>query len=283
MIERSEYPPGVPCWIDSGQPDPKAAAQFYSGLFGWQMEDRMPEDAPGHYVVALLDGREVAAVGSLPPEVPQLASWNTYVRVESADKVREAGGTVAMEPFDVFDAGRMALVADPAGAVFAIWQPNQMIGARVVNEPGSWNWSDLRSSDPEGAKAFYAEVFGWQAVEIDVGPGTATMWQVPGYGDFLERTVDPGIRKRHEGAGAPPSFADAIGWLVPLERSTTPEAAPHWHATFAVEDADTAAARAGELGGEVVAAPTDMPYVRTSLLRDPQGAAFTISQFRPPA
>ncbi|HEY1853794.1 MAG TPA: VOC family protein [Solirubrobacterales bacterium] len=286
MIERTEYPAGVPCWVDSGQPDPLAAAEFYGGLLGWEMAETMPPGAPGHYIVARLDGREVAAVGSLPAAVPQVPAWNTYVRVESADetaaKAREAGGSVLMEPFDVFEAGRMAVLADPSAAAFCIWQPRQMIGARVVNEPSSWNWSDLRSDDPEAATAFYGAVFGWQAVELDVGPGTATLLQMPGYGDFLERTVDPEIRKRQEGGGAPPGFEDAIGWLVPLERSSTPDAAPHWHVTFAVDDADATAARAAKLGGEVVSSPTDMPWVRIAVLRDPQGATFTISKFQPP-
>jgi predicted enzyme related to lactoylglutathione lyase len=277
----------VPCWVDSGQPDPPAAAEFYAGLFGWELEDMMPGDVPGHYFVARLQGKAVAAVGSIPPDVPQIAAWNTYVCVESADesadRVREAGGAVAMEPFDVFEAGRMALVADPAGAVFCLWQPNQMTGAELVNDvPGSWNWSDLRTSDPEGAKAFYGTVFGWEALEIQAGPGTATLWRAPGYGDFLERTVDPDIRKRQQEVGAPPGFEDAIGWLVPLAQSTTPDAAPHWHVTFAVDDADATAARAAELGGEVVAAPTDMPWVRIAVLRDPQGATFAINKFQPP-
>lgn len=286
MQERNKYPPGVPCWIDAGEPDPQAAAEFYGGLFGWQLEERMPEDVPGNYILALLEGREATAVGSLPPDVPQRAAWNTYVCVESADesaaKVRDAGGTVMMEPFDVFEAGRMAYVADPAGAAFAVWQPNQMIGARVVNEPGSWNWSDLRTSDPERAKEFYGSVFGWEAAEIEAGPGTATLWRAPGYGDFLERTVDPEIRKRQEEVGAPPGFEDAIGWLVPVEQSTTPDAAPHWHVTFAVDDADATAARAAELGGAVAVPPTDMPWVRIAVLRDPQGAVFTVSKLQPP-
>ncbi len=286
MIERTEYPPGVPSWIDCGEPDPVAAAEFYGGLFGWQLEERMPDEAPGHYLSALLDGKPVAAVGSLPADVPQVAAWNTYVRVESADssaeQIRAAGGTVVMEPFDVFGAGRMAFAADPAGATFSIWEPREMIGARVVNEPGSWNWSDLRTNDPEGARAFYGAVFGWEAVELDVGPGIATMWQRPGYGDFLESTVDPEIRRRQEGGGAPPGFEDAIGWLVPLEQSTTPDAAPHWHVTFAVDDADATAERAQRLGGEVVSPPADLPWVRLATLRDPQGAVFTVSRFQPP-
>lgn len=286
MQERNEYPPGVPCWIDSGQPDPAAAAEFYGGLFGWELEETMPAEAPGHYFIGRLEGREVAAVGSLPPQLPQVAAWNTYVCVESADesaaKAQDAGGAELMAPFDVFEAGRMALLADPAGAMFCIWQPNQMQGARIVNEAGSWNWSDLRTSDPEGAKAFYGSVFGWEATTIDAGPGTATLWRAPGYADFLEATVDPEIRKRQAEVGAPPGFEDAIGWLVPVDSSTTPDAAPHWHVTFAVADAEASAARAAELGGEVAVPPTEMPWVKLAVLRDPQGAAFTVSQFQPP-
>ena len=287
MQERNEYPPGVPCWIDSGQPDPPAAAEFYGGLFGWELEDMMPGDVPGHYFVARVQGKAVAAVGSIPQDVPQIAAWNTYVCVESADesadRVRDAGGTVVMEPFDVFEAGRMALIADPAGAVFCLWQPNQMKGAELVNDArGAWNWSDLRTTDPEGANAFYGAVFGWETLAIDVGVGTATMWRVPGYGDFLERTVDPEIRKRHQEVGAPPGFEDSIGWLVTIGQGTPADETPRWHVTFAVEDADAIAARAAELGGEVTSPPTDMPWVRNATLRDPQGAAFTISKFVPP-
>lgn len=286
MQERNEYPPGVPCWIDSGQPDPEAAAEFYGGLFGWDLENMMPPEAPGHYFVARLQGRDVAAVGSLPQDLPQVAAWNTYVCVESADetaaKVREAGGSVVIEPFDVFEAGRMAYLADPAGATFCVWQPNQMKGAGIVNEPGTWNWSDLRTTDAEGAKAFYGAVFGWETTAVDVGVGTATMWRAPGYGDFLERTVDPDIRKRQEEVGAPPGFEDAIGWLVTIGEGTPPGEAPRWHVTFAVEDADASADRGAELGGEVTLPPTDLPWVRIANLRDPQGAEFTVSQFQPP-
>jgi len=157
-----------------------------------------------------------------------------------------------------------------------------MIGARLVNEAGCWNWCALRTSDTKGNREYKAADIGWEASEIDAGPGIATLWRAPGYGDFLERTVDPEIRKRQKDVGAPPGFEDAIGWLVPLEHSTTPDAAPHWHVTFSVDDADATAARAAELGGEVALPPTDMPWVRLAVLRDPQGAEFTVSQFQPP-
>ena len=127
MPDRDGYIPGVPCWVDSGQPDPDAAAAFYGGLFGWELEDTMPAGSPGKYYMARLRGGDVAALGSLPEGAPPVATWTTYIQVASADetaaKVTEAGGRVLARPFDVFDAGRMAMLADPEGAVFGVWQP----------------------------------------------------------------------------------------------------------------------------------------------------------------
>jgi predicted enzyme related to lactoylglutathione lyase len=132
MSERDGYEPGVPCWVDTGQPDPEAATGFYGSLFDWEFEDRMPADSPGRYFVAQLRGRDVAAVGSLPDQAPSTPMWNTYIWVESADEaaagVKEAGGSALMEPFDVLDAGRMAVFADPTGAAFCVWQANEQKG-----------------------------------------------------------------------------------------------------------------------------------------------------------
>jgi predicted enzyme related to lactoylglutathione lyase len=286
MQERNGYPPGVPCWVDTGQPDPDAAVEFYRGLFGWEFEDRMPPDAPGKYFVAQLRGRDVAAVGSLPEDMPQTAVWNTYVWVEGADdaaaKVKAEGGGVLTEPFDVGDAGRMAVVADPAGAAFCIWEARASKGAQLVNEPGTWNWSDLYTVDLDAAKSFYGAVFGWESQVLDLGNGGPTMWRVPGYGDFLEKGADPEIRSRQADVQAPPGFEDAIGWLNPSEHAPDGDSQPHWHVTFSVADADATADRAAELGGEVISPPTDVPYVRIATLRDPQGAAFSIGKFQPP-
>src|SRR3954468_348387 len=139
MSNQDRYIPGVPCWVDTTQPDPEAAVAFYGELFGWELEDVMPAGAPAKYLAPRLRGGAVAAVGSLPEGAPPSATWNTYVWVADADettaKVRAAGGSVLGEPFDVFDAGRMAVLADPAGAVFRAWQANKHRGATVVNEP----------------------------------------------------------------------------------------------------------------------------------------------------
>src|ERR671933_1016911 len=138
MPERDGYIPGVPCWVDTSQPDPEAALPFYSGLFGWEFEDTMPEGSDGNYFIGRIRGGAVAAVGSSPEGAPSMATWNTYVWVTSADetaaKVRDAGGRVAIEPFEVMDAGRMAVLTDPEGAAFCAWQARNHKGAQVVNE-----------------------------------------------------------------------------------------------------------------------------------------------------
>jgi uncharacterized protein len=288
LLERESYPPGVPCWVDTSQPDPEAAAKFYGCLFGWEFEDRMPADSPGRYLVGRLRGRDVAGVGSQPEGMPPTAVWNTYVCVESADeaaaKAKDAGGQVLMEPFDVVDAGRMAVLADPEGAVFCVWQPKGTVGAQLVNEPGTWNFSELNTQDPDRAAAFYGELFGWVAQTLDSGEagGDFTMFRLPGYGDHLAER-DPGIRERQSEVGAPEGFEDAVAWLVPMTGDQFPEGTPpHWSITFAVDDADATAARAAELGGTVLAPPFDAPWVRMTVLSDPQGAVFTASKFTPP-
>jgi uncharacterized protein len=286
VLARDEYPPGVPCWIDTAQPDPRAAASFYGHLFGWEFEDRMPADVPGHYLVARLEGRDVAAVGSVPNGTPPgPVTWTTYVAVDSADdvaaRVTDAGGLVLAGPFDVLDAGRMAVCSDPSGAVFDLWQAGSHRGAQAVNAPNTWNWSDLNTRDVEGAKAFYGAVFGWEALTVGFGGFEATMWRLPGYGDFLER-LDPDLRSRHSEAGVPEGFSDAIGWMMPMPADQYPDdVAAHWSVTFSVDDTDAVAARAADLGGRVVTQPFDVEMARVAVLRDPQGAAFTVSRFDP--
>jgi predicted enzyme related to lactoylglutathione lyase len=280
MPERDGYIPGVPCWIDTSQPDPEAAAMFYSGLFGWEFEDVMAPESEGTYLIARLRGGPVAAVGCSPEGAPPMAMWNTYVSVESADetasKVRDAGGTTLMEPFDVMDAGRMAVFADPEGAAFCVWQAKQHKGARIVNEAGSLNFNGLNTRDVEGAKSFYGSVFGWRTLTLD---GDAGMWTMPGYGDHLEQG-DPDLRKRMAEVGAPAGFEDVVASITPIP-DDQPDVAAHWNVTFAVDDADAIAAKATELGGRVIVAPFDAPWVRMTVIADPEGATFIASKFVP--
>jgi predicted enzyme related to lactoylglutathione lyase len=274
------YIPGVPCWVDTNQPDPQAAAEFYRGLFGWELEDQMPPESGAHYFAARIRGHDVAAVSSVPEGAPPIATWNTYVWVQRADataeKVREAGGAVLSEPFDVFDAGRMAVCSDPEGAVFCLWQPNRHRGATLVNAPGTVNFNDLHTRDLERAKAFYSAVFGWTTLEMD---GGFTAWSLPGYGDFLE-AINPGTRERNAALGAPDGFADVVASLSVLG-AEQPDTPAHWGVTFAVEAADATAERAAGLGGTVLAGPFDAPWVRMAVIADPQGATFVASQFVP--
>jgi len=274
MSPTRTYPGGVPSWIDTEQPDPDAAQHFYGRLLGWTFETVSPPGTP-LYVIAKLDGRDVAGLALADPDA---AAWNTYVAVDDADataaRVAAAGGKVVSGPFDPGPAGRTAFCRDPEGAPFRLWQAGRRLGAEVVNEPGSWNFSDLHTDRPSDEILFYTEVFGWVVEDL----GFATMVRRPGYADHLAATVDPEIRARHQAGGAPAGFSDAIAWVVPLRPGTE----PHWHVTFAVADRDATVDAAERLKADVIATE-DARWTRTAVIRDPQGATFTASQFTPPA
>ena len=279
MPERDGYIPGVPCWVDTSQPDPEATLLFYSGLFGWEFENAMPDGTQGKYFIGRIRDGDVAAVGSIPEGAPPMAVWNTYVWVANADetasKARDAGGGVTTEPFDVMDSGRMAVLTDPEGAVFCVWQAKNHKGAKVVNEHGSLNFNGLATRDTKSAEVFYGAVFGWKTLALPAG----LMWTLPGYGDHLEQG-SPGLREQTAQMGAPEGFIDVVAALNPIadDDSETPA---HWSVTFGVDDANAAAAKASELGGEVVAGPFDAPWSRMAVIKDPHGAAFMASQFVP--
>jgi predicted enzyme related to lactoylglutathione lyase len=268
---RDGYLDGVPCFVDTSQPDVEAAQRFYGGLFGWQFEERMP----GTYWMATLDGLDVAGLARQPDEA---ASWNTYIQVSSADKATadamQLGARVPVPPFDVAEAGRMSVIADPTGAVFCTWEPRGHHGAQLVNAPGTWNWSDIYTPDPSLAEPFYRALFGWEARPVSFGEASGIMWTRPGYGDTLE-TLDPGVRRRHQEAGAPEGFTDCVGWLMQDDGPS------RWAVTFAVDDADESANRAAELGGEVIVPPYDAGPVRVAQVRDPGGAVLTVSRYYP--
>jgi uncharacterized protein len=268
------YPPGVPCWVDTEQPDVDAAIAFYGGLFGWTFEDVMPPGAPSRYVIAGLNGRDVGAIAG-PAE--GAVTWNTYVCVDDADatvrRLESLGAGVRSAPADAGEGGRGATLTDPEGVELRIWQPRRRRGVQVANEPGAWNFSDLHTADPEPAIAFYGKAFGWEFSDV----GFATMIRRPGYGDHLEATIDPDIRARQSGLG-PPGFEDAIAWLAPIAKDEQ----PHWHVSFTVADRDQAVADAERLGAHVLGQQESM-WTRTALIRDPGGAEFTASEFTPPS
>jgi predicted enzyme related to lactoylglutathione lyase len=271
VLARDGYPVGVPCWIDTSQRDLDAAKRFYGALFAWEFE----EWTPGRYMVASKDGLDVAGIAHQPDGEP---TWNTYIQVDSADWATadaiQLGGKALVPPFDVADAGRMSVIADPSGAVFCMWEPKGHNGAQLVNAAGSWNWSDLHAPDPSLVEPFYRALFGWDATAVSFGEISATMWRRPGYGDTLEART-PGIREMHEKAGAPEGFTDCVGWLLEGKGPS------RWKVTFSVDDTDATVAQAVELGAEVLVPPYDAGPTRVAELRDPQGAAFTVSVYAP--
>ena len=258
MPVRTSYTQGTPNWVDLQTSNQDAAKAFYSGLFGWTYDDQPMPDGPV-YSMAMLGGHTVAAIAPQPPEMAAAGAppmWNTYLAVDSVDeaaaKVGPAGGTIAMEPFDVMDAGRMAFVLDPSGAPVALWQANQHIGATLVNEPGTVVWNELITDNP-AALPFYEQVLGLTTTTTEMGEGKYTMFQVGG---------------------------KEVGGTMPPQTAGMPN---HWHVYFAVADADAAAAKIRELGGSVVAGPFGTPIGKMAVVTDPQGAAFSIFQAPAPA
>jgi len=258
MPTRDSYAQGTPNWVDLQTTDQAAAKAFYGGVFGWSYDDQ-PMEGDAVYSLAKLGDENVAAIA---PQSPELAAagappmWNTYLAVDSADeaaaKVGPAGGTVAMEPFDVMDAGRMAFVLDPSGAPVAFWQAGRHIGATLVNEPGTVVWNELITDNP-AVVSFYERVLGVTTATAEMGEGKYTMFQVAG---------------REVGGTTPPMM----------------EGVPnHWHVYFAVADADASAAKITELGGSVMVPPFDTPIGKMAVVTDPQGAVFSLFQASAPA
>lgn len=269
MSEQRTYPAGVPCWVDLEASDVEAACEFYSGLFGWELADAAPPDAPVSYFIATLGGADVAAIGP-----GDSGGWNTYIAVEDAEEaataVTRAGGRVTLGPEPVGPAGTRVDAGDTQGASFRLWQPGRRLGAQRVNEPGTWNFSHLSTSDSDAAIPFYAEVFGWQVAIF----GDAGMAHVPGYGAHLAATSDPEIYERQ--ANAPDGFEDAVAGIIRAE-----DGPAEWQVMFSVADRDEAAADAERLGAEVTAA-YETDWTRIARIRDPLGAALILSQFAPP-
>jgi uncharacterized protein len=259
MSERNGFEPGVPCWVAGVHPDPAAAARFYTELFGWEAEDLMPADSSESYTVCRLRGRDVAALVSAgPTPAPPSPIWGTHVWVDSADEAtaaaRDAGGTVVAEPFDSPGGGRVAVIADPSDGVFGLWEPQGHEGAQLVNEPSAWAMSLLSTPDPEAAKAFYGDLFGWTTESF----GPATLFRLSGYVG---------------GEPSQPVPRDVIAVMVEGEAPAV------WRPDFWVADIDAAVETASAQGGTTVAPPYDAaPNMKQAVLADPQGATFSITQ-----
>jgi predicted enzyme related to lactoylglutathione lyase len=250
-MEITSYKPGTPSWIDLGSPNTDESAAFYGTLFGWEVLPAMPDS--GGYRMCHHNGRPVAAFGGqMQPDIPPY--WTTYVSVTDADAtakaVETAGGRVLQAPMDVFDQGRLAVFADPNGAVFSVWQPNKFAGAGVVNEPNTLTWNELTTRKSDRAIVFYSEVFGWTANAMPGGEGV----------DYSVWMLDDG----------------PVGGMLPMDDTFPPDLPPFWQVYFSVADTDATVAKAVELGGSVQMEPSSTPQGRMAVLRDPHGAMFAV-------
>lgn len=260
MQETPEYAPGTFCWVELGTTNGEAAKKFYTELFGWSFVDS--PIGPGMvYTMLKLDGKDVGALYEMPPEMTAQGIppyWLSYASTTNADetaaKAKSLGATLMKEPFDVFDVGRMAVIEDPTGAVFAIWQAGRHKGAGVVNVPGAFCWNELATTDTVKDGEFYAGLFGWGKDVQNFGM-EYTMFT---NGD---RPAGGMFKLTPEMAGIP----------------------PHWLVYFAVDDCDAKTKKATELGATVMKPADDIPGIgRFSILRDPQSAPFAIIKLESP-
>ena len=247
MGERSSHPPGTFSWADLTTTDTESAKRFYATVLGWDYAD-LPAGEGRVYTMAHRDGHEVAAMGEDPAQLPH---WNTYVTVDSADvsaeRAGELGGTVVMPAFDVMDAGRMAVIQDPTGAMLCLWEPRGNIGARLVNAPGAMTWDDLVTTDIDAAERFYRELFGWTTSETP---------EAGGYRVIMNRSrSNGGMLPRRPEMGDMPS---------------------NWTPYFGVADLEEAQRLVTEAGGQVVAGPQAVPAGAFIVISDPQGAVCSL-------
>jgi predicted enzyme related to lactoylglutathione lyase len=251
MPQRTSYTEGTPNWAELLTTDPDAAKAFYGQLFGWRYDD-MPIPQGPVYSMAVKDDGVVAAIAPQPPDMVAQGippTWNTYLAVDDVDavaaRVEPAGGKLLMQPSDVMDAGRMAFMMDPTGAVVGLWQARAHVGATRVNEPGAVIWNELMTDNEGASVAFYQKVVGLSTNTMEFGEGTYTMFT---------------------------SGADSVGGTCPAP----PGVPNHWHVYFAVADTSDAARRATELGGTMISEPMDFSIGTGVVLRDPQGGYFSV-------
>ena len=259
MAQFTQHLPGTFCWPELATTDQKAAVAFYRGLFGWTVNEQDMGPA-GTYTIFQLGGQDVGAGYTMRAEEREHGApphWNAYISVEDAGaaaaRAHELGATVIAQPFDVMDAGRMAILQDPTGAMFQVWQPGTSIGVRTLNEPGALCWTELTTSDTFSAERFYTALFGWKPKHS--GPESPM--------PYTEFTV--------EGANGP-----SIGMMAkpPHLPPTVPS---FWLPYFQVADVDASVAKATSLGAEVHFGPQDIPNAgRFAVIADPQGAAFAV-------
>ncbi len=261
MPERTSYVHGTPSWVDLATPDVDAACEFYGELFEWQAETPADPEQAGGYRSFTLRGKHVAGVMPVRDE-RQPAAWVTHVTVDdveaTAKAVESAGGSVMVAPMDVLTEGRFAVFADPAGAVFATWEPRDHKGAQLINEPGALTWNELATPNAEDSIGFYSNVFGWTHQE-SLMPGM----EHPYY-DW----------KRDD---------ESVAGMMQITEESHPGVPPHWLTYFAVEGIDRTVAKVEQLGGAISLEPQTIELGRFAVLSDPQGAVFAVMQMNQPA
>jgi predicted enzyme related to lactoylglutathione lyase len=244
----ANHPNGSPCWVDIGVPDLRRAIDFYTALFGWEVNEGPAEY--GGYSMCLVDGAPVAAIAPVMHENATSYWWNVYFATDDLDAtvklIGENGGQIVMEPMDVMGQGRMAMAKDPSGAQFGLWQGQAHTGAQIIREPDSMCWSELSTPDSAGSRAFYAAILE-RPVE-DMG--------MPGFDYATVKVGEESV------AGI---------WGVPGEDA-------RWTPYFAVDGTDAAVARVTAAGGTIVREAQDSPYGRFAILADPYGAVFAVME-----
>jgi predicted enzyme related to lactoylglutathione lyase len=255
-MEVTKYEPGTFSWVDYGAKDLDAAKAFYSELFDWSLVEVPTPTGP--YVMAQIDGKNVAALMALTEPETQTGvppHWNSYVTIEDAEataaRIKQLGGQVFAEPFDVMGEGRMAVVGDPTGAVFCLWQPQNSIGAVLVNEPNTFCWNELYTNDLEAAERFYTSLFGWNSKQALSSDNT--------------RLVE-----LYNGERPAATFMEIQAEWGPMP--------PVWGVYFAVANCEAACEKAKGLGAQVVLEPRDIPPGRFAVIQDPQGGSFSVIQ-----
>ncbi|MCX4587926.1 VOC family protein [Streptomyces sp. NBC_01481] len=251
MTEATRHTPGTPCWVSLMVHGLDRTQTFYGELFGWEFSPGPQQLGP--YVRALIDGKEVAGIGILPADRQLPIAWTPYLATDDADTtaetIRSCGGTVGVGPLDAEDAGRMAVVTDPAGAVFGIWQASAHGGTAVYGTHGTPVWNELLTVETSSVGKFYQAVFGYE-VEAVVSADL----------DYVTLLLE----------GRPVASLHGVGHALPRNRGT------HWMTYFEVEDPDEAAERVVGLGGHVVQPPREASSGRLAIVADPEGAVFTI-------
>ncbi|MFI0235080.1 VOC family protein [Streptomyces sp. NPDC016845] len=243
--------PGTPCWVSLMVHDMAATQEFYGALFGWEF--RPGPQQLGPYARALLDGREVAGIGELPPDRHLPIAWTPYLASDDVDgtaaSVRQCGGTVGVGPLDAGEAGRMAIGSDPSGAVFGIWQAAEHLGMTVTGVPGAVAWNELVTRDTSSVSKFYQSVFGYTEEAV-----------VSADFDCLTLLVE----------GRPVASVQGVGHALPRHRGS------HWMTYFEVSNVDEAVERVADLGGHTVTAARNGSLGRVARVADPEGAEFAL-------